>query len=87
MSRPGRATGRVPAKLESRAGTQSPTTVYAAPLKVTLKLPPEAWQGIRMQGWSCRDTFVPPPGSAFLGFLQCTKHISLLDVLVTALGA
>lgn len=27
-----------------------------------------------------------PPGSAFLGFLQCTKDISLLCVLVTALG-
>lgn len=87
MPRPGRATGRVPANLEGRAETPSPTTLYAAPLKVTLKLPPEARQGICMQGWSCRDTFVPPPGSAFLRFLQCTKHISLLDVLVTALGA
>lgn len=74
---------------QGRAVTPSPTTPSGAPLKVTPKLPPEAWQGSACRAGadvtpSCHPE--SPPGSAFLGFLPSTEHLSLLGALVTAPG-
>lgn len=48
--------------------------------------PPRPGRGSACRAGAAVTPSCHQPCSAFLGFLQCTKHVSLLDVLVTALG-